>query len=488
MAQRAHRESTWPRRATTAESSDRPESRIDANSGGRSIHNGTTTSASDTIFDFQLPDVTRQEVDDLHRRAEYLLDEMEMGAADRAAEGAPLERDGDGYANVSPSDNANQTNGNGHTHSSEHSNGNGRTNGYANGSYASDSSANEYQDRPQSVQPDPPSLTRHDGNATGSRSRVLPEAALPSIRSRPSPPAPRTATPDTQPTAPQKTVSSTGGMRVSVPTATTSDRLPTAASVLDAPVSAPRRIAARPTPVVSVSETKARELEEEIDQLYNQVNRLQQSRRELTGHALSLLRESRAILHTQPERYGRAEYNVRQVRIILDRARDGRRRSLRYGVLLLVYLALWLTVCASAITSLFLYGRDVQIILEAALGGDSRLAANTVSVLWAVLGGAAGGVLGAIASLATHLRQGQEFDRQYVLRYTIQPIMGVVLALFIYLLCSFFANALEADLTAGQMSSLLPAAIAFPAGLWQEMVYALLYRLTGVFRFGSRRR
>jgi cation transporter-like permease len=241
-------------------------------------------------------------------------------------------------------------------------------------------------------------------------------------------------------------------------------------------------------PVVSVTETKARELEDEIDQLYNQVNRLQQSRRELTGHALSVLRESRAILHTQPERYGRAEYNVRQVRIILDRARDGRRRSLRYGVLLLVYLALWLTVCASAITSLFLYGRDVQIILEAALGGDSRLAANTVSVLWAVLGGAAGGVLGAIASLATHLRQGQEFDRQYVLRYTIQPIMGVVLALFIYLLCSFFANALEADLTAGQVSSLLPAAIAFPAGLWQEMVYALLYRLSGVFRFGSRRR
>ncbi|MEZ4837081.1 MAG: hypothetical protein R2873_34650 [Caldilineaceae bacterium] len=440
MANRVHRESTWPRRATTAESSDRPENRIDANNGGRSTPNGTAAGAADTIFDFHLPDVSKQEVDDLHRRAEYLLDEMEMGAADRGA-----------VQGTSPVANG-------------HANGNGISNGH--------------HELTAPTQPDPPSLNTKDADPSG-RSRVLPEAALPSIRSRPLPPADRPqSSPSTRPAA------------TPAPTTAASDRLPTAASVLDSPVSAPRRSAKKPAPVpvASVSEAKARQLEDEIEQLFKQINRLQQNRRELTGHALSLLRESRAILQTEPERYGRAEYNVRQVRSILDRTRDARRRSIRYGVLLLVYLALWLAVCAGAITSLFLYAADMQSFLAATLGADSRLVANAVPMFWAILGGAAGGVLGAVASLLVHIRQGQEFDRQYVLRYTIQPIMGVVLALSIYFLCSFFANAIEIDLTSGQISSIVPAVIAFPAGLWQEMVYALLYRLTGVFRIGSRRR
>ncbi len=261
--------------------------------------------------------------------------------------------------------------------------------------------------------------------------------------------------------------------------------------MLDTPISSSpnstgRRLAVRP--VVSVSEQKVRELEVEIDEIYAHVNRLQAKRREVTGHALSLLREARVILQTQPERYGRAEYNVRQVRMILERAREGRRRSLRYGVLLFAYLALWLTVCAGAMTSLYLYGVEIQIILTEVLGSGSRLAAHSMPLLWTLFAGGAGGALGAAASLVVQMRQGQEFDRQYALRYTIQPVMGVVLALATYFLCNLIFNAVAVDLTAEVVTSAIPAVLAFAAGLWQEMVYTLLYRLTGIFRLSSSRR
>jgi hypothetical protein len=398
----------------------------------RRSDDGPASNTADTIFDFQLPNVSSQEVADLHRRAEYLLDEMEMGAADRAA----MESDLNGPRR------------------GQRQNGGGKP-------------------EPKPAPAAPPLASPGENS-----SRVLPETVLPSIKNRPQPETTTTQRPAAFEPRPLRPLQPETTEPVTAPQE----------SVLAAPVSRRRAPVAKQndTPTVSISAVEAQKLADEIESLYAQVNRLQETRRDLTGHALSLLREARAILLNQPERIGRADYNIRQVRSLLQRAQDSRRRSIRTGILLLFYLSLWLMICAASITVLILYGGTIRLLLVEGVE-SSTLSAHLLPLSLTILAGATGGVIGAIFSLISQLRQRQEFDRQCSLRYTVQPVMGVVLALTIYFLSNFLFNAVGTNLTASLVTALFPAIVALPAGLWQEVVYTMLYRVTGIFRLSRRR-
>lgn len=261
------------------------------------------------------------------------------------------------------------------------------------------------------------------------------------------------------------------------------------------PITAPERVpaqagtesAANLSPT-SISVQEAEKLEAEIGVLSEEVKQAMASRREMTGHALALLREARTIVMTQPERIGRADYNVRQVRTLLERAKENRRRASIYGTQLLVYLSLWLMVCVGGTVALFLYRVEVEQFVAGLAGPRSRLIVHTVPFLWTTLAGGIGGVVGAIIALSSHIRAGQDFDRQYVVRYLIQPVMGVVLGVFIYFLFVLLFNLLGADLAGNWLVALLPGVVALPAGLWQELVYGLLYRITTFLTLRPRRR
>ncbi|MBX3001585.1 MAG: hypothetical protein KF893_23890 [Caldilineaceae bacterium] len=452
MGDRQQLEPRWPRRSTKAEVPLRHDNQDEIQAqqpAARAPYNGSQSRGAETIFDFYLPNVSNQEIADLHRRAEYLLDEMEMGAADRAA----LESDLD-----SP-----------------------RMRSAPNGGH-------ESRWQPPHPAPDaeqePAPVTPSIASSTEARSRILPETVLPSIRNRPQP-----AEQQQRPFEPRPLGRESGlPLGARHPETTQTAAATPQKSVLDTPVSRrPEPISTRiDTAPVSISTAEAQRLSEEIDHLYAQVNRLQEARRDLTGHALSLLREARSILLNQPERMGRADYNLRQVRTLLQRAQESRRRSIRTGILLLLYLSFWLMICAASITALILYGETLRLILADGIQRGT-FSTHTLPLLLTILAGASGGVIGAIASLVSQLRQGQEFDRQYGVRYTIQPVMGVVLALAIYFLSNFLFNAAGMNLTGSVITAAFPAIIALPAGLWQEMVYAMLYRFTGIFRLSRRR-
>ncbi len=377
------------------------------------------TNGADTIFDFSLPDRSAQEVADLQRRADYLLDEMEMGGAARSAWAGD---EGYGEPSVRNGHSAEAYNGNGHAQSPV-----GRF------------------DDPVPAEP---------------QSQVAPETVLPSIKSRPSAATSRSDEEfilAPKPKAPES------------------------------PLLKPRRHTAISTPVSGIDPGEAQRMEEEITQLYNQINRLQQSRRDITGHALSLLREARTIIISQPERLGRAEYNIRQVHTILQRTRENRRRSTRNGIFLLLYLSLWLALCAGGITALFLYQGDLLTLVGANNSANSGAARHLLPLSWTVLLGGTGGVVGAMVSLVGLMRDGQEFDSQYMVRYVIQPVMGVVLAISVYGLALIFFGLVDMDLTARTLTQWVPPAVALPVGLWQEGVYSMLYRFSRIFRFGRRR-
>ncbi len=251
---------------------------------------------------------------------------------------------------------------------------------------------------------------------------------------------------------------------------------------------APQHPNVRELPPVSVMDLEARKLEEEIAALYEEVNRILTHRPELTNHSLALLREARTIVKSQPERMGKAEYNIRQVRSLLERARETRAQARMYGARLMVYLSAWLFLSVAAFAFLFLYRGDVERFLVAFMGGESNFTRNAVPLAWALLAGGIGGVIGAVISLANHLGAGMELDSQYVVRFVIQPIMGLVLGLVSYLLFGLIYNATGFDPVGILAWDLLPTFLALVAGVWQEMVYGLLYRFIRLFQFGSRRR
>jgi hypothetical protein len=390
--------------------------------------------------------LTEHEIADLHRRTEYLLDEMEMGSVDYNA------FDSDGGRHTT-----------GHTR----------------------------EDMPRATN-NLDTLSRNGdhhnsfGYAPEEESRVLPETALPSIRRQPKQePArpPQERFPQDSARQPQsKPLQPRPARGKPQPVSTYDDFFPSRWRP-----AAPAAQTTDSATTSSVSMTNARALEEEIAEIYEQVSRLQEKRQSITGHALSLLREAITIIHSQPERIARAEYNIRQVRSILERDRENHRRSIRNTFILLLYQAFWIVICIAGIVAMVRYHQDLVLLLHVVGGEQSLLSLHGLPFLWTLLAGATGGVFGALVSLVPLMREGQVFDRQYVVRYIIQPIMGIVLAVLIYLFSFYLFKSVDSDLTANLLTQASPAVIALVAALWQEGVYGSLYRLTCFFRLSRRR-
>jgi hypothetical protein len=241
-------------------------------------------------------------------------------------------------------------------------------------------------------------------------------------------------------------------------------------------------------PPVSVIALEARKLESEIAALYEEANELLANRPEVSGHTFSLLREARTIVLTQPERMGKAEYNIRQVRSALDRAREIQAQARAYGTRLMVYLTAWLLLSVASFALLFMFRDNTERFLIAFVGAETKFTLNAVPFTWAFLAGGIGGVVGAVVSLANHLGQNLELDGQNVVRYLIQPVMGLILGMVVYLLFGLAYNLSGFNPVGMLVWDLAPAVVALAAGLWQEMVYGLIYRLTRLLRLSSRRR
>ncbi len=229
-------------------------------------------------------------------------------------------------------------------------------------------------------------------------------------------------------------------------------------------------------------------LEEEIRQLYAAITQEMSARQGLTGHALSLLREARTIVLTQPERLARAQSNVHQVRALLEAAQEERRRSRRAGLTLLLYLCAVLALSVAMLGFLYTNAGQVTRFSQSFWGDGSRLALYTPPFLWAFWAGGAGASLSALRSLLSDLRIGQLFDGRLTLRYLLQPVMGFVLAVLTFLAVAFVLNTLAIRWVAHRWLQFIPPVLAFLAGYGQLLVYGLLFQFLRFLTFRPRRR
>ncbi|MDE0140947.1 MAG: hypothetical protein OXI80_09780 [Caldilineaceae bacterium] len=264
---------------------------------------------------------------------------------------------------------------------------------------------------------------------------------------------------------------------------------PQSESLLDSPVSVappPERLMFEVAPE-SLTED-AQLVEEEILNLYEAIDRFRETRRENTGHALSLLREAREIISSQPNRIERAQYNIQQARQIIERARISRRRSRGIALRTFTLLIVWLAGLGGLGAALYLYPLDVNKVIGTVSSSTGWNTSHYYPLLWTVAAGGIGGWLGTISFLFERMRVHEEFDRLYILRSFVQPLMGVVLGLTTYGLLAALFNSVNASIIGHPVTSFLPAAAALPIGIWQVYVYAAIFRVTSLLSFQRRRR
>lgn len=226
-------------------------------------------------------------------------------------------------------------------------------------------------------------------------------------------------------------------------------------------------------------------LEEEINLLYNEVPRVLGSNKKLTDQALTALRSARELLWTAPERLVDAEYQVNQVKAILERHRLSGEWGRVYGRRLLIYEVTWLVLFLGGFLAVQLGQDSIMRWLRGITGAeaDATYIGVIIPFVTSLMWGGIGGVVGALYSLWWHVSEVQDFDKRYNMWYLVQPVMGFVLGGIVYLIIGTGFLALQG--TAPTVESargvqMFPALVAVLGGFRQKFVYELLERIIRV--------
>lgn len=230
-----------------------------------------------------------------------------------------------------------------------------------------------------------------------------------------------------------------------------------------------------------------RAFHQQIDALYRQVATEFSSPPAAAERALTLLREARQLMIDSPEEYVGAEYHMMQVRAMLDRIKESRAQSARYGPRILAYQVGWLLLLLLGLIFATPLTRWITII--GGIGGPALLSINPIlnTMSW----GGIGGVVGALYALWWHISEKQDFDRHYMTWYLVQPLMGLALGGITFLILTGGFLILQVDLSGDRASTgalVLPYLAAVLAGFRQNFVYGQLERFMGLFTPATRKK
>ena len=167
----------------------------------------------------------------------------------------------------------------------------------------------------------------------------------------------------------------------------------------------------------------------------------------------------------------RIEFNKRMVKI-----------SSVYAPRLLIYELVWLIALGSGVLILNLNGflASLSIIPNPGLVDAGQL---VNSLFW----GGLGGVVGALYALWKHVADNQDFDPQFSIWYITNPILGVALGAFIFLViqAGFLSLTAGATASASIRSASVIYVLAWVAGFKQNVVYEIVRRILDVFSVNS---
>ena len=223
--------------------------------------------------------------------------------------------------------------------------------------------------------------------------------------------------------------------------------------------------------------------DERIEALWNQIDNLEEqaimdpsSDQDDIHSNLSKLQDARNYLLAGRRHYEDSEAMLGEVEARLSYKARVRRWSYTWGLVILVYSVLCLVALwagASRINTLVtpaseIYGIGMQPLLITAIIGSL------------------GGVTGAIYSLWVHVAKKQDFDRQHLMWYLTNPIMGGVLGLFVFLVFHAGISIFSARSELLSNSILLLYTVAWLSGFQQNVAYHLVDRaIKAVLKLGG---
>lgn len=218
----------------------------------------------------------------------------------------------------------------------------------------------------------------------------------------------------------------------------------------------------------------------QIDDLYKQVATEFSNPPASAERALTLLREARQLMINSPEEYVNAEYRMMQVTSMLDRVKESRKQSGFYGPRILGYEAGWLLLLLLGLV----FATPLTRWITAISGVQGAALLNINPILNTMIWGGIGGVVGALYTLWWHISETQNFDRNYMMWYMVQPLMGLVLGGIMFLVLTGGFLILQVDISSEKASTgarLLPYLTAVLAGFRQNFIYEQLERLMALF-------
>ncbi|MGD8624531.1 MAG: hypothetical protein PVF47_13480 [Anaerolineae bacterium] len=183
-----------------------------------------------------------------------------------------------------------------------------------------------------------------------------------------------------------------------------------------------------------------RELNQQIDDAYNEVRRKVGENKAVATEAYNLLLKARDILarrDQEADRLAQAEYYVELVRGQIKRVEESEAAGKQYQWRILGWGFAWGAVF---LVVLILMGQQwFQDLISS--GGDSAALLEMDVFLPSMLWGGIGGAVAVLYSLFKHVGQ-RDFDSQYLVSYVGKPFLGLIIGAVVYMVFNLVIRAL----------------------------------------------
>lgn len=222
-----------------------------------------------------------------------------------------------------------------------------------------------------------------------------------------------------------------------------------------------------------IGDEQRQQLWQTIARLYDEVPQVL-VHDELQDEALQLLQAAQDILMERPRQFDVAKYKVGQVESILMRRRQTTRWTNTYGWLTFLYEVAWVVVLSGAI----FYAPAIVTSITSSFGASESLI--SVEQLWNTAAwGGVGGVLGALYSLYWHAAKVKDFDKQYVMWYVVQPVIGLIIGASLHVIigAGFLTLIGQPAVEQGTPLRLFPYALAVIAAFRQRFILEVVDRV-----------
>ncbi|MFN7035608.1 MAG: hypothetical protein ACK4SN_04505 [Bellilinea sp.] len=211
-----------------------------------------------------------------------------------------------------------------------------------------------------------------------------------------------------------------------------------------------------------------------LERIKGEINKI-----ELAGQLFDKIESSRQLLFDGKDNFEESERLIVEVEHRLDFIQRVKQSSRTVGLRLFVYE---LFIFLALITVFVLANIEPQasIINQASPFASVNLVQFINTLLW----GGFGGVVGALYALWKHIAAEQDFDPQYALWYITNPLLGIALGAFVFLVfqAGFFSLTAGTEENVTIRSALVIYVFAWVSGFKQNVVYEIVRRILDVFR------